>query len=608
MIGAWGNHLWQSTLFAIAVGLVTVAFRNNRAQVRYWLWLSASFKFLLPFLLLMSLGSHLEWRPASRTMPTQIAAPAVSITMAKISRPFPDTLPLAPSTRGSRDWTLMAIIGVWVCGFWGISLIRFRSWLRVRAAVRASTPMDIPAEVEIRSCHHYSPGLLEPGVVGWLHPILLMPADIMTRLTPRQLEAVLVHELCHVRRRDNLTSGIHMIVESLFWFHPLVWWIGARLVEERERACDEEVLRLGSEPHVYAEAILNVCKSYLESPLRCVAGVTGSDLKKRIHEIVTGRFAREMNFAKKLALTVAGTAALAWPIIVGMMNAPVTRAQSTSAAAPKFAAALISPCKDAPGRKRGYGYSSSPGRLNTGCMALVDGADSLGLIQHAYVRFAYGKINPFGIIPIKGGPAWIHSELYMIDAKAAGNPGKEMMEGPMLQTLLQDRFRLKIHRETKEVPVYVLTVASGGTKLQPAKEGSCLALPMTFPLPPLAPGQRYCRNMLGGPKGQNPALNAESATLVEFSRLLSLILDRPIIDRTGITGNFVFHLQFAIDQTTPRYLPGGDMAGDRSPASDPAAPSIFTALQRLGLKLEPIKGPRDFLVIDHVEKPSASPD
>ena len=80
--------------------------------------------------------------------------------------------------------------------------------------------------------------------------------------------------------RDNLSASIHMIVEAVFGFHPLVWWIGVRLVDERERACDEDVLRLGNERHVYAEAILNVCKYYLESPLVCVSGITGSDLKE----------------------------------------------------------------------------------------------------------------------------------------------------------------------------------------------------------------------------------------------------------------------------------------------------------------------------------------
>ena len=84
--------------------------------------------------------------------------------------------------------------------------------------------------------------------MGLFRPILLLPADITERLQPRELQAILAHELCHVRRRDNLTSAIHMIVEAVFWFYPLVWWIGARLVEERERACDEAVLSLGNEP------------------------------------------------------------------------------------------------------------------------------------------------------------------------------------------------------------------------------------------------------------------------------------------------------------------------------------------------------------------------
>src|SRR5881409_3678285 len=104
---------------------------------------------------------------------------------------------------------------------------------------------------------------MEPGVVGLWRPIVLVPAGIDAQLTRAQLEAILAHELCHVRRRDNLTAAIHMVVETIFWFHPPVWWIRARLVEERERACDEAVLRMASDPQVYAEGILNVCRFYL---------------------------------------------------------------------------------------------------------------------------------------------------------------------------------------------------------------------------------------------------------------------------------------------------------------------------------------------------------
>src|ERR1700687_3038489 len=113
MIGELTNHLWQSTMFAVVAGLLTVAFRKDRAQVRYWLWFSASFKFFIPFSLLMSLGSHLGWAPAARKIATQITTPAVSFTMERISQPFPGTLPLALSTRSARDWVTVAIFGLW---------------------------------------------------------------------------------------------------------------------------------------------------------------------------------------------------------------------------------------------------------------------------------------------------------------------------------------------------------------------------------------------------------------------------------------------------------------------------------------------------------------
>jgi bla regulator protein blaR1 len=594
MIGEWTNHLWQSTLFAVAAGLLTVAFRKNGAQVRHWLWFSASFKFLVPFALLMTLGSHLPWASAAQKIATQIPAPALSFPMMQISQPFPGALPLGPSTRGTRDWEIRVILGLWACGFASVALIRFRGWLRIRAAVRASTPIDIPATVVVRS----SPGLLEPGVVGLLRPILLLPAGIAVRLTPPQLEAVLAHELCHVRRRDNLFASIHMIVEAMFWFHPLVWWIGAKLVQERERACDEEVLSLGSEPHVYAEGIVNVCKLYVESPFVCVSGVTGSNLRKRIEVIMTNRIVFRLNLPKKLALTVAGIAAVAVPVAVGVMNAPFIRAQSAAAAVPKFAVSSIKRCSDVPGLMRGAGYSSSAGRLNTGCMALAD-IDCTGLIQRAYVRFADGHPHPTGIVPITGGAAWIHSELFDIDARAEGNPNEEMMQGPMLQTLLEDRFQLKIHRETREVPVYALTVELGSSRLKPFQEGSCIPMPLKVPLPTLPPGQQYCKVRVGI---QPPVVDAQGSTLTEFSQMLNLILDRPVIDKTGITGKFDIHLEFAPDAATPRFLVGGDLAGQVGPAS--TGSSVFDAMAQLGLKLEPTLGPREFLVIDHVDRPS----
>jgi beta-lactamase regulating signal transducer with metallopeptidase domain len=134
--------------------------------------------------------------------------------------------------------------------------------------------------------------------------------------------------MCHVRRRDNFFAAVHMAVEAIFWFHPLVWWIGSRMVEERELACDEEVLRMGCEPTDYVHGILAVCRFYTESLLPCISGVTGADIKKRLRTILAGSIADELSGGRKVILATIGRAVLAVPVLIGMLNAPAVRAQN----------------------------------------------------------------------------------------------------------------------------------------------------------------------------------------------------------------------------------------------------------------------------------------
>src|SRR5579863_7658232 len=314
------NHLWQSTVFAAAAGLLTLALRKNRAPVRYGLWFAASVKFLIPFSLLVTIGSQFEWRAA----PVAARVQFISVVH-EVSQPFTPAAPAPLANKASVPIGASTVLPmVWLCGFATVIVGWARQWRRVRRAMCAASPLDLKLPIRAMS----SPERLEPGVFGIFRPVLLLPEGIADRLTPAQWQAILAHELCHVRRHDNLTAAIHMLVEAIFWFHPLVWWIGKRMVEERERACDEEVLLSAGDPEVYAEGILNVCKLYVESPLACVSGVTGSNLKKRIRAIMTERVAGNLNFAKKLALTVAGMAALAAPVAIGVMHAPRLLAQS----------------------------------------------------------------------------------------------------------------------------------------------------------------------------------------------------------------------------------------------------------------------------------------
>src|SRR5262249_22661748 len=128
------------------------------------------------------------------------------------------------------------------------------------------------------------------------------------------------HEMCHVRRCDNLTAILHMVIEALFWFNPVVWGIGFALVRERERACDESVLESQGNALVYAASILSVCKFCVEAPLPCVSGVAGSDLKKRITRILEDQVGLRLNFRRKLVLGVATMLIIGIPVFFGLVR------------------------------------------------------------------------------------------------------------------------------------------------------------------------------------------------------------------------------------------------------------------------------------------------
>ncbi len=325
------NHLWQSTAFAAVAGLLALALRRNSARTRHWIWMAASLKFLLPFALLAGIAGHF-----AKPRVAAPANPAVYSAVEDFSEPF--AVPVAAPAmmrphRSAGDWLPIACAAVWLAGFVVALIVWTVRWRRVAGTICAGEPMSEGREVAILRRLEQAGGVrrpmqlvlsqsaMEPGVFGIVRPVLAWPAGISERLDDAHLETVLAHEVCHVRRRDNLTAILHMFVEAAFWFHPLVWWMGARLVAERERACDEEVLQLLNRPQVYAESILKVCEFCVESPLECVAGVTGADLKKRIVEIMRARAVLRLTWGKKLLIGAAMVCAIAVPVVMGQAKA-----------------------------------------------------------------------------------------------------------------------------------------------------------------------------------------------------------------------------------------------------------------------------------------------
>ncbi len=299
-MSAVADHLWQSTWFAVAAWLLALLVRHDFARVRYWIWLAASLKFLVPFALLGWIGHHfivqLDDKPALLPIVQQAAAPLSSATL------FVDGF-------GPARYVLFA---AWIFGSALVAQRWARAWLHSRMLVRSSSTCDIAAPVAVRC----SDRLAEPAVVGILNPVVLLPRRALKRLRPAQIDAVIAHEACHVRRHDNLAAALQMLVQTLFWFHPLVWWIGNRLIVEREHACDEGAVQDGRDPTMYARTLLHVCKQSIASRQLCAASAVGGDLSARVHAIISGR-AKPSTWRRAVAAATLLTCT-AMPVALGM--------------------------------------------------------------------------------------------------------------------------------------------------------------------------------------------------------------------------------------------------------------------------------------------------
>jgi bla regulator protein BlaR1 len=621
-----GNHLWQSTLVAAAAALLALALRRNRAHVRYWLWLSASVKFLIPFAALVALGSQFGWRTFE-----PFSQPAVLVVGA-MSQPFSQPAlrmaPDMPAASGVDEMmavvlvALVLLVAVWFAGCVALMTRWTIRWRRVAAAVRQGSRLEHGREVTTlrrlerlhgikRPIQLVSSGAsLEPGVFGIVNPVLLWPRTIAERLDDRQVESIITHELCHVLRHDNLASAIHMVVQALFWFHPLVWWLGTRLVDERERACDEAVIRMGSEPQVYAESILMTCQLSVESPLVCVAGVTGSDLKRRIEQILKHEDGAALNSWRKLLLGTAAILALAAPIAVGVVNAPRLRAEAPRPALTDHRG--FGP----PDVNHLVGFELLPGPPHyptddpRGAHAWEVAIDHpsgrmslMGFTGRGLIRYAYALRD----LPVVEGPSWIDADTFDVSTTTAGVPTDDDVRSA-LRTLLEDRFKLAAHRDTRNFPVYALvkTNVDGapGPNLRPSTsdcyDSEALRAAAAAGTPLRQIGSRLCGfdNGLTG-------LTAEKVTMAELARginqRLNLIVNRKIVDRTGLAGTFDVALNLG-------FLPAAAVL-TRHPAAglllEPlGVHSIFTALPvQLGLRLEDATAPYEVLVIDRAEKP-----
>jgi uncharacterized protein (TIGR03435 family) len=411
-----------------------------------------------------------------------------------------------------------------------------------------------------------------PLSFGVMAPVILLPRDLPA-FGRGALRRALLHEIEHVRRLDWLTYALARIVCAAYWFHPLVWATFRRLRLDAESACDDCVVQHEQSGVEYASLLVAVAERDRSRYRPALAMAASSELGARVAAVLDNQ--QERGPASRS--TVLGAAAAALSIAV-LLSSPIVIDARSTVGEPS---AVVQEAPPATFEVASIKRNTLPGvettlRVDPGGRLTAVGAPLLWLIAGAYGNAA-GALRYEQVV---GAPRWLQDERYDViaqvaDAAALGEPATFITMRPSLRALLEDRFKLKTHRESRQRPIYALVRLGKGSGFGPGFARSTVDC---------SKDQTKCGSG-GGPVGH---IKAEAVTSDILMQMLAYASGRLVVDRTGLEGPFVVDLEWSQDPA----------------ASD--KPSIFTAVQeQLGLKLESTRGPVDILVIDHVERPTA---
>jgi len=436
-------------------------------------------------------------------------------------------------------------------------------WAHGQSVVdRLALDASIHRRVEVL-LHQALPGPMTCGVV---HPAIVLPPDAQT-WEREDLKRAIVHELEHVRRGDWVSQCLARAACAVYWFHPLVWSAWRRLALEAERSCDDAVLGR-SEATAYADQLVGLARRLssaakmpaAESPLLAMAN--RADLAKRIGAVLDGRQRRGRAGTLLVALACAAAAVL----VIGM--SPLTMVAAPQSASDRTAVETT-PQFDAVSVKlvdpnEGSGHShedSDPKRL------------VMTASLHRFIIRAYGITDG----QLGGEPDWFRNHLYYLEA-VTSTPANESRMMLMLRSALADRFQLKLRQEERDLPVYALEVAPGGPKFKELKPGE-------VPSHEQEPSGVFARNFRSIEGLMNTLNNVFGA---------KLSLDRPVVDRTHLTGSYNIQLRTEFEIQT-------DDSGRRTWQF----PNLFHDLQsELGLKLVATHVKMPYSVVEHAAAPT----
>jgi beta-lactamase regulating signal transducer with metallopeptidase domain len=357
-------HLvWQATIVAGILAAVLALMSRQSANARYIVSCGA---LALVFSLFVATAIR-AYDPAAAPIPVNASSPE---TVMKVSLTELPVLLAQSAAEGMKQRAIEAltsaraalpsIVGIWLAGVVLLSARLLISWIGARRlvshrsepaaaelqlmAIRLSDALGLRAAVKLLQ----SAAVEVPSVIGWLRPIVLMPASALSGMTPQQIEMVLAHELAHIRRHDFLVNLLQAVVETLMFYHPAVWWMSRRVRIERENCCDDLAVAVCGNPIQYARALTRL-EELRATNMTIVVAANGGSLLDRIRRIAAGR-AEGTTSSSRWAAAVAMLAVVAIAVAVPSLPALAQRekAKKAIARAPEPAAAKIDVVEPAP--------------------------------------------------------------------------------------------------------------------------------------------------------------------------------------------------------------------------------------------------------------------
>jgi len=582
------DYVLRTSLIAAAVAAVLWMMRVRAAGARHAVWVGVA-------AVMMVLPAWMAWGPKARVPvlpPAARTAAAATAVMPIVDVPIAAARKAHPAAVAPRrspwDWTSL-FAGIYFIGAFALLMRLAVGTVRARRLAGASCVV--------------------PVTVGFFRPRIILPES--AGAWPRaRLDAVMVHEGEHARRRDPLFQWVALLNRALFWFHPLAWWLERKVSGLAEEACDEAVIARGHDAREYAQVLLDLARMVERSGGRMGAmgmAMPGVFLPRRIRRMLSGVPAPRIS-RMRMSCAAAVCAAAAAMVGTGTLVRAQSNAGSKGQPGPAFEVVSVKPIDAAGGGKSkdggGRGGGGVPPGLDHKRFSFPSTAS--GLIVKAYGVNGCGLLGEKENCPeMTGAPAWLTRDPFEVQAKlpedAPDYTFRQFLDGQapqlqlMLRAMLADRFNLKVHRETKELPVYVLTVGRGGPKFK-AATGEMIKLRDGSMGKDRSMGWTFANGKIDDLMRR---MIVKNRSIQEWTDALSNVMDRPVVNRTGLTGEFDMTMQYERDVDPNDAADGVPRLGQNFGAT------FFTAVQeQLGLKLEATKGPVEILVIDHVERPS----